>query len=231
LRFSFRSRSASFAAAVVFPEPCRPASRITVGGRPPNASCELPAPMSAVSSSWTIFTTCWPGVRLFATSAPSARSRTRATKSFTTLKLTSASSSARRISRMAREIASSSRRPRPRRSPRAAWSLSDSVSNIGPQVYWRPFRGYPVQVPTERSGNGRRREGRDDHRLVERGLCGGGRRRGLRGGEDAARDHQRGRDLDERRGRERPHHPVPHDRQYRLRSRTLTSGATALSST
>ena len=30
--------------------------------------------MSAVSSSWTIFTTCWPGVRLFVTSAPSARS-------------------------------------------------------------------------------------------------------------------------------------------------------------
>src|SRR3712207_7949250 len=42
--------------------------------------------------------------------------------SFTTRKLTSASSRASRISRIAREIASSSRRPRPRRSPRVARS-------------------------------------------------------------------------------------------------------------
>ncbi len=67
--------SPSFAAAVVLPEPWRPASRITVGGRP-KASRESPEPMSAVSSSWTIFTTCWPGVRLFRTSWPSARSLT-----------------------------------------------------------------------------------------------------------------------------------------------------------
>ena len=53
------------AAVVVLPEPWRPASRMTVGGRPANASFELPEPMSAVSSSCTIFTTCWPGVRLF----------------------------------------------------------------------------------------------------------------------------------------------------------------------
>ena len=61
---SWRRRSASFAAAVVLPDPWSPARRITVGGRP-NASRESPEPMSAVSSSWTIFTTCWPGVRLF----------------------------------------------------------------------------------------------------------------------------------------------------------------------
>ena len=58
------SRSASLPAAVVLPEPCRPASRIVVGGLGANASCEEPEPMSSVSSSWTIFTTCWPGVRL-----------------------------------------------------------------------------------------------------------------------------------------------------------------------
>ena len=34
--------------------------------------------MIRVSSSWTIFTICWPGVRLFATSCPSARSLTAA---------------------------------------------------------------------------------------------------------------------------------------------------------
>ena len=32
------------------------------------ASFDAPAPISSVSSSWTIFTTCWPGVRLLATS-------------------------------------------------------------------------------------------------------------------------------------------------------------------
>src|SRR5262245_47201896 len=89
--------------------------------------------MSAVSSSWTMRTTSWPGVRLFVTSAPSARSRTRATKSFTTLKLTSASSRARRISRMAREIDSSSSLPRPRTSCSAAWRRSESASNTASQ--------------------------------------------------------------------------------------------------
>src|SRR5207249_3330753 len=86
------------------------------------------------------FTTCWPGVRLFRTSSPSARARTCATNSLTTPKLTSASRRARRTSRMAREIASSSRTPRPRRSPRALWSFSLSVSNIGRRVAGRSVR-------------------------------------------------------------------------------------------
>ena len=60
--------------------------------------------MSAVSSSWTIFTTCWPGVRLLRTSCPSARSLTDAVKSRATSRFTSASSRARRISRIAFEI-------------------------------------------------------------------------------------------------------------------------------
>ena len=58
---SLRSISASLAAAVVLPEPWRPASRITVGPRGAKASRESPPPIIAVSSSWTIFTTCWPG--------------------------------------------------------------------------------------------------------------------------------------------------------------------------
>ena len=53
----------------------------------PNASCELPEPMSAVSSSWTILTTSWPGVRLFVTSCPSARSFTEAVKSLRDLEV------------------------------------------------------------------------------------------------------------------------------------------------
>ena len=51
-------------AAVVLPEPCRPQSRITVGGLAANVSFVPAAPSSSVSSSSTIFTTCWPGVRL-----------------------------------------------------------------------------------------------------------------------------------------------------------------------
>ena len=50
--------------AVVLPEPCRPAIRITVGGRFANERPEPALPISSVSSSCTIFTTCWPGVRL-----------------------------------------------------------------------------------------------------------------------------------------------------------------------
>src|SRR5512146_2102361 len=130
LRPSFSSSSASFAAAVVLPDPWSPARRIVVGGRGEKARRESEEPRSSVSSSWTIFTTSWPGVRLFRTVSPSARSRTWATNSLTTPKLTSASSRARRTSRMAREIASSSRTPRPRRSPRALWSFSLSASNI-----------------------------------------------------------------------------------------------------
>ena len=135
---SFRRRRASLAAAVVLPDPCRPARRITVGGRA-NARRESPVPMSSVSSSWTIFTTCWPGVRLLRTSCPSARSLTDAVKSRATSRLTSASSSARRISRIAFDTASSSRLPLRPRPPRVAWSLSESVSNTGRTVYVEAF--------------------------------------------------------------------------------------------
>ena len=62
--------------AVVLPEPCRPAIRITVGGRFENESLVPAWPIRAVSSSWTILTTCWPGVRLSSTSLPIARSLT-----------------------------------------------------------------------------------------------------------------------------------------------------------
>ena len=48
-------------AAVVLPEPWRPAIRITVGPGFASARSRPLPPMSAVSSSETIFTTCWPG--------------------------------------------------------------------------------------------------------------------------------------------------------------------------
>ena len=58
------------------------------------------SPISFVNSSLTILTICWAGFNPFSTSAPAAFSRTVFTKSFTTLKLTSASKRASRISRI-----------------------------------------------------------------------------------------------------------------------------------
>src|SRR5665213_3534630 len=75
-------------------------------------------------------------------SAPIARSLTALVKLLTTLKLTSASSSARRISRIAAEMSSSVRVPRPRTSARVAWSFSERESNIaqGRRLLIRPTR-------------------------------------------------------------------------------------------
>ncbi len=89
------------------------------------------SPISAVSSSFTIFTTCWPGLRLSITSWPRQRSFTTDVKPRTTLKLTSASSSARRISRIALLTSSSLSLPRERTSERTDWSLSERASNTG----------------------------------------------------------------------------------------------------
>ena len=93
--------------AVVLPEPWSPAISTTVGGLEENASSRAAPPISSVSSSETIFTTCCPGLSLPTTSAPSARSLTASVKLLTTLKLTSASSSASRISRIAAEMSAS----------------------------------------------------------------------------------------------------------------------------
>ena len=128
MRPSRRRWSASFAEFVVLPEPWSPVIRITVGGRP-KASCESPVPISSASRSWTSLTTCWPALRPLRMSSPSASAFTPATKSLTTWKLTSASSSARRISRIALLTASSSSRLARPRSPRVAWSRSERASN------------------------------------------------------------------------------------------------------
>src|SRR5262249_13005421 len=63
----------------------------------------------------------------------------------TTSRLTSASRRARRISRSAREIDSSSSVPRLRRSPRAAPRRSERASNTGRPVYARSASGRPGQ--------------------------------------------------------------------------------------
>ena len=73
------------AVVVVLPAPWRPAIITTVGPLLAEASRAVPPPMRFVSSSLTIFTTCWAGVRLSSTSEPTARSVTVETNSLTTL--------------------------------------------------------------------------------------------------------------------------------------------------
>ena len=127
---------------------------MTVGGRPLKASRESPAPMSATSSSLTIFTTCWAGVRLSMTSAPRARSFTWLTNSRTTLKLTSASSSARRISRMALSTSASLSLPWPRRlAEDALQALGEGIEHAGRPLSLRTVGRYP-QAPDSTAPRG-----------------------------------------------------------------------------
>ena len=138
----FASHRPSFPDVVVLPDPCRPSRRMTRGcaddgGRPPALS-----PKSASISSRTIRTTCCAGVRLFRTSWSTALSRTRSMNALTTLKLTSASSSAIRISRSAASTVCSVRRTSPRSDRKTPWRRSLSESNIGVnQRRTNPLRG------------------------------------------------------------------------------------------
>src|SRR5882672_262337 len=111
---SVTSSFASFAAVVVLPEPCRPAKRTTAGGVTARSSAVFSPPMVAASSRCTTPTSARPGERLPITCSPRAASRTRAMKSRTTGRATSASRSARRTSRSAPWIFASVRRASPR---------------------------------------------------------------------------------------------------------------------
>src|SRR3954454_19682758 len=138
--------------------------RITVGGRDAKARPADAPPISVVSSSLTILTTVWPGLSWRWTSAPRARSLTAEVNCLTTLKLTSASSSARRISRMARVMSSSVSAPRPRTPERVSWSFSERESNT-------PVQCRCVRLGRRRGGR-RRRRGRRP-RAVGGGLAAG----------------------------------------------------------
>ena len=124
------SQRPSFAVVVVLPDPCRPASSTTCGRSPVVESPARAAPNSRSSSSRTMATTCWDGVRLSSTSRSVARSRTRSTNALTTLKLTSASSSARRISRSVRSTASGVSRTSRRNAPKTSCKREPSAWNI-----------------------------------------------------------------------------------------------------
>ena len=124
-----RSHLASLPARVVLPEPCRPASMITVGGVLANASWRVSPPRMPTSSSLTILTTCWAGFSAADTSAPLARSLMRVTNARTTGSETSASSSASRISRVVASMSASVNRPLPRSPDRTPVNRSERDSN------------------------------------------------------------------------------------------------------
>ena len=121
----------SLPARVVLPEPCRPASMMTVGAFLANRSRRVSPPRIATSSSLTILMTCWAGLSAPLTSAPRARSLTAAMNSRTTGSATSASSSATRISRAVASMSASESRPLPRRFLNVAERRSCRVSNTG----------------------------------------------------------------------------------------------------
>ena len=125
------SSSASLPAVVVLPEPWRPASRIVVGGRGENASFDEPEPISSVSSSWTIFTTCWPGRQaLLDVLAERALADLRDELLDDVEVDVGLEQREAHLAHRAGDRLLVERTPRPRRSPRALWSLSERVSNI-----------------------------------------------------------------------------------------------------
>src|SRR6195256_4257389 len=122
-------RRASLAVVVVLPEPCRPTIIIATGGTALRSMVWPSEPRVAISSSWTILTTIWPGVTDLTTVAPTACSRTFSVKLLTTSSETSASSSARRPSRIAASTSASVSAPRRVSRSRMPPSFSDRLSN------------------------------------------------------------------------------------------------------
>ena len=104
---------------------------ITVGGCLANRMPRVSPPRMPTSSSLTILTTCWAGLRASLTSAPSARSRTACVNSLTTGRATSASSSAIRMSRIVRLTSDSERRPLVRRFRKVSVRRSERLLNTG----------------------------------------------------------------------------------------------------
>ena len=125
----WRSHRASLAATVVLPDPWRPANMITVGATLAKRSRRASPPRISTSSSLTIFMTCCAGFRASETSAPEARSLTRAMNCRTTGSATSASSSAILISRAVASMSAADSRPCPRSEEKTWVSRSESVSN------------------------------------------------------------------------------------------------------
>src|SRR5262245_40088729 len=87
-------------------------------------------PRVETSSSWTNLMTCWLGDSDFDRSAPTMRARTRSTKPRATVRLTSASRRATRISRRTSSTSASLSRPLPRRRLKMPSKRSERASNM-----------------------------------------------------------------------------------------------------
>ena len=112
---------------------------MTLGMRLERTSLLSVEPKSSMSSSKTILTTFCAGERDSMTSAVMQRSLVRATKSLTTLKLTSASRSAMRMSRIALVISASVSLPLPRKRSKVSVRRSDRLLNMGPPPLEQSF--------------------------------------------------------------------------------------------
>src|ERR1700680_3010095 len=122
-------RRASLAVVVVLPEPCRPTIMIATGGTALRSMLWPSEPSVAISSSWTIFTTIWPGVTDLTTVAAIACSQTFSVTLRTTSSKKSAASRARRPSRIAASTSASVSAPRRVSRSRMPPSFSDRLSN------------------------------------------------------------------------------------------------------
>ncbi|VXC25736.1 exported hypothetical protein [Microbacterium sp. 8M] len=133
---------------------------ITVGGFFANSRRRCSPPRIPMSSSLTICTTCCAGFSALLTSSPRARSRTFAVKSLTTGSATSASSSARRISRTVPSTSDADSLPFVRRLRKVSVSRSESVPKVAMVLQFyasrpgarRRARSAPVQIGDARQG-------------------------------------------------------------------------------
>ena len=130
-----------------------------VGGLGEISILLLVPPIIAINSSLTILMTCWVGLSPLSTLSPTAFSDTLATKSLTTAKLTSASSSAMRISRIACLTSSSVNAPLSRSLLKMCDSLSlseenapivDLLTTIFARRRGAPFERRPPTLPPRR---------------------------------------------------------------------------------
>src|ERR671919_779309 len=151
-----RRCSASFAHAVVFPDPCRPAIITTAGSAEGRTNGRCFPPSVSVSSSPTIFTTCWPGVTDRMTSSPIDRPLTRSRNESATSTATSASRRAALMSSRAASTCFGWSLPRDLSFLNTAPKRSLSCSNIGQPVYRGGRRAQPRtrESANDRGSNG-----------------------------------------------------------------------------
>ena len=154
LRFWVSARRlAILAVVVVLPEPCSPTIMMATGAGALRSIGSAFEPSVAISWSWTILTTIWPGVTDLITSTPTACFFTSSVKARATSSATSASISARRTSRSAASTSASDSAPRRVSRSRTLLRRSERLSNIGSSLFTSP-RARGEVVPARQGGDG-----------------------------------------------------------------------------